>query len=101
MAEHQGKQHRLPQVPPVAVDYHRRRHHGRVPGGIRRRVLPEHFSVVGVPIRHVLRHRRAHRVHNLCLCGHRQRVWTVGAEPGVLGLLSAGLLRLAGEARSG
>lgn len=99
MAEHQGQQHRLPQVPPVALDNYRGLHHGRLPSGVRRRVLPQHFSDVGLPLRHVLRHRRAYRVRNLCLCGHRHRVWTAGAQPGVLGLLSAGLHRLAGEAR--
>lgn len=99
MAEHKGQQHRLPQIPPVALDNHRRLYHGRLPSRFRRRVLPQHFSVVGIPICHVLRHRCAYWVHNLCLRGHRQRVWTAGVGPGLRGLLSVGLLRLAGEAR--
>lgn len=88
MAEQQGEQHRLPQVPAVAAHHHRRQHHGRVPGGVRRRVLPQHLPHAALPRRHVPGHCRSDRVHHIRLRCHRQGVRSEGDEPRLLGVLS-------------
>ena len=99
MAEQQSQQHRLHEVPAVAVDHHRSGHHGHLPRRIRRSLLPEHLPHVVLPVGHVLRHRCSSRLRDLRLRCHGQRFRSGGAEPGLSGLFSAGLLRLAGGAR--
>ncbi|KAK4255039.1 hypothetical protein QN277_008092 [Acacia crassicarpa] len=96
MAERQSQQHRLSQVPAVAVDHNRNLHNGGVAGGICRRVLPEHVPDVAVPGGDVLCDSGADRVHNIRVRGDGQGFGSGRAEPGVPGVLSGGLLGLAG-----
>jgi hypothetical protein len=71
MAKQQSQQHRLSKILTVAIDNNWDLNHGRFFSRFRWRVLSKHFLDVGLPICYVLHHRRAFRVHHLCLCCHR------------------------------
>lgn len=95
MAEHASQQHRLHELPPVAVDSHRSRNHGGLTRWIRRRVLPQHFLNVPLPLGDVRHHSSSYRVCDICLCRNRQRIGSTRYEPGLRGLLSTRLFGLA------
>lgn len=95
MAEHASQQHRLHELPPVAINRHRSRNHGGLTRWIRRRVLPEYFCNVPLPLGDVRHHRSAYRICDIRLCGNRQRIGSTRIKPGIRGLLPTGLFGLA------
>jgi len=67
-------------------------HHGGVPGGFRRHVLPEHVSDAAVPGGDVRGDCGADRLHHIHVRGDGQRVGSEGDESGIFRVILGGLL---------